>query len=56
MPDVLVEVRGDWLKGRNAAFLAAIEAGLSRIPDCKTLPIVFNSATCQGKQRVSVAG
>jgi len=28
MPDVLVEVRGDWLKGRQAAFLEAIEDGV----------------------------
>lgn len=44
MPDVLVEVRGNWLKGRNAEFLAAIEAGLVaalRTPkDDKTLRLV----------------
>jgi len=28
MPDVLVEVRGDWLKGRKAGFLEAIEDGV----------------------------
>jgi phenylpyruvate tautomerase PptA (4-oxalocrotonate tautomerase family) len=28
MPDVLVEVRGDWLKGRQADFLDAIEDGI----------------------------
>ncbi len=28
MPDVLVEVRGDWLKGRNAEFIAAVEDGI----------------------------
>jgi len=28
MPDVLVEVRGDWLKGRQADFLEAIEDGV----------------------------
>lgn len=28
MPDVLVEVRGDWLKGRRADFIEAIEDGI----------------------------
>jgi hypothetical protein len=28
MPDVLVEVRGDWLKERKAAFIEAIEDGI----------------------------
>jgi len=28
MPDVLVEVRGDWLNGRKAGFLEAIEDGV----------------------------
>ena len=28
MPDGLVEVRGDWLKGRKAGFLEAIEDGV----------------------------
>jgi tautomerase-like protein len=29
MPDVLVEVRGDWLKGRNADFIDSIEDGIA---------------------------
>lgn len=28
MPDVLIEVRGDWLKTRKAAFIQAIEDGI----------------------------
>lgn len=28
MPDVLVEVRGGWLKGRNTEFIEAIESGI----------------------------
>jgi hypothetical protein len=28
MPDVLIEVRGDWLKKRKADFIAAIEDGI----------------------------
>jgi len=29
MPDVLIEVRGDWLKGRKADFIEAIEDGIA---------------------------
>lgn len=28
MPDVLIEVRGDWLKGRKAEFVEAVEDGI----------------------------
>ena len=47
MPDVLVEVRGGWLKGRNAEFLEAIEEGIVaalRTPeDDKILRLVEHS-------------
>lgn len=29
MPDVLIEVRGDWLKGRKTDFIEAIEDGIA---------------------------
>jgi phenylpyruvate tautomerase PptA (4-oxalocrotonate tautomerase family) len=29
MPDVLIEIRGDWLKGRKADFIEAIEDGIA---------------------------
>jgi phenylpyruvate tautomerase PptA (4-oxalocrotonate tautomerase family) len=29
MPDVLIEVRGDWLKGRKAEFVEAVEDGIA---------------------------
>jgi phenylpyruvate tautomerase PptA (4-oxalocrotonate tautomerase family) len=28
MPDVLIEVRGDWLKGRKADFIEAVQKGI----------------------------
>jgi hypothetical protein len=31
MPDVLIEVRGNWLKGRKADFIEAVTGGIVRL-------------------------
>jgi len=50
MPDVLVEVRGDWLKARKGAFIDAIEDGivtaLKTPKDDKILRLIEHAPEC----------
>jgi hypothetical protein len=50
MPDVLIEVRGDWLKARKGAFVDAIEDGivtaLKTPKDDKILRLIEHAPEC----------
>lgn len=50
MPDVLIEMRGDWLEGRKAEFIEAIEDGivatLKTPKDDKILRLIEHAPDC----------
>lgn len=50
MPDVLIEVRGDWLKKRKSSFIEAVEDAITAVlqapKDDKILRLVEHSPEC----------